>query len=109
MPDAYNLNNPSKDATHDLLFYKDEVNVEKSSADSAQSVVYFGHESTVGVRVVVKQYLRNSFKNMMREIKIFSLLEQFKMNKHEDNSLLRIVQTSKINDGLPELLGYKIG
>jgi len=46
---------------------------------------------------------------MMREIKIFSLLEQFKMNKHEDNSLLRIVQTSKINDGLPELLGYKIG
>jgi len=35
MPDAYNHNNPNKDAANDLLFYKEEVKVEKSSADSA--------------------------------------------------------------------------
>jgi hypothetical protein len=59
--------------------------------------------------VVLKQYLRKSFKNMLREIKIFSLLEQFKRTKNDQSTLLKVVQTSKINDGLPELLGYKIG
>ena len=46
---------------------------------------------------------------MLREIKIFSLLEQFKRTKNDQSTLLKVVQTSKINDGLPELLGYKIG
>ncbi len=46
---------------------------------------------------------------MLREIKIFSLLEQFKKTKNDQSTLLKVVQTSKINDGLPELLGYKIG
>jgi hypothetical protein len=46
---------------------------------------------------------------MLREIKIFSLLEQYKKAQNDQSSLLKIVQTSKINDGLPELLGYKIG
>ena len=63
---------------HDILFYPDEVEVEKSSADSAQSVVYFGREATLQIRVVLKQYRRKSFRNMLREIKIFSLLEQYK-------------------------------
>jgi len=40
--------------SHELLFYIKEVQVEKSSADSAQSVVYFGHEANLGIRVVVK-------------------------------------------------------
>lgn len=46
---------------------------------------------------------------MLREIKIFSLLEQFKKSQTDQSTLLKVVQTSKINDGLPELLGYKIG
>lgn len=33
--------------TRDILFYPNEVEVEKSSADSAQSVVYFGRETTL--------------------------------------------------------------
>ena len=32
---------------HEILFYPEEVEVEKSSADSAQSVVYFGREATL--------------------------------------------------------------
>ena len=71
--------------------------------------MYFGREATLHIRVVLKQYLRKSFKNMLREIKIFSLLEQFKKTKNDQSTLLKVVQTSKINDGLPELLGYKIG
>ena len=71
--------------------------------------MYFGREATLQIRVVLKQYLRKSFKNMLREIKIFSLLEQFKKTKNDQSTLLKVVQTSKINDGLPELLGYKIG
>ena len=47
---------------------------------------------------------------MLREIKIFSLLEHYKTKRKNGlGSLLEIVETSKINDGLPELLGYKIG
>lgn len=71
--------NSNIDVSQDLLFYSEEVLVEKSSADSAQSVVYFGHETNLGIRVVIKQYMRNSFLNMLREIKIFSLLEHYKM------------------------------
>ena len=86
MDDASNSN---IDVSQDLLFYSEEVLVEKSSADSAQSVVYFGHETNLGIRVVIKQYMRNSFLNMLREIKIFSLLEHFKMaQKNHRNSLL---------------------
>ena len=68
----------SEDPNHEILFYHEEVDVEKSSADSAQSVVYFGRETTLQIRVVLKQYMRKSFKNMLREIKIFSLLEKYK-------------------------------
>ena len=70
----------NEDVSHSVLFYPNEVIVEKSSADSAQSVVYFGRESNLYIRIVLKQYLRQSFKNMIRDIKIFSLLEQFKKN-----------------------------
>jgi len=72
---------------HEILFYPEEVEVEKSSADSAQSVVYFGRESTLQVRVVLKQYMRKSFTNMLREIKIFSLLEQYKKTQNDQSSL----------------------
>jgi hypothetical protein len=38
----------SHDATgHEVLFYPEEIEIEKSSADSAQSVVYFGREATL--------------------------------------------------------------
>jgi serine/threonine protein kinase len=53
--------------------------------------------------------MRKSFKNMLREIKIFSLLEQYRKKQNDQSSLLKVFQVSKINDGLPELLGYKIG
>ena len=80
-------NSNNKDSSHDVLFYLEEVLVEKSSADSAQSIVYFGHETILGIRVVIKQYMRSCFRNMLREIKIFSLLEHFKMKQNNRSSL----------------------
>jgi hypothetical protein len=36
------------------MFFQQEIQVEKSSADSAQSIVYFGREKTLGIRLVLK-------------------------------------------------------
>ncbi len=84
---------PEQDST--VLFYTKELEIDKSSADSAQSVVYFGRETTLHIRVVLKQYMRRSFKNMLREIKIFSLLENYKKTQNDQSSLLKVVQTSQ--------------
>jgi len=46
---------------------------------------------------------------MFREIKIFTLLEEYRKNSTDQSSLLKVIQTSKKLDGLPDLLGYKIG
>ena len=42
------------DPTNGILFYTNEVEVERSSSLSSQSVVYFGRETTLKVRVVLK-------------------------------------------------------
>lgn len=88
---SQNITEVAEEPGHEILFYPEEVEVEKSSADSAQSVVYFGRESTLQIRVVLKQYMRRSFKNMLREIKIFSLLEQYKKNQNDQSSLFKVV------------------
>jgi hypothetical protein len=82
--------------------------VEKSSAESAQSVVFFGRESSMFIRVVLKQYSGKSFKSIFKEIKIFTLLETEKKNINEDKSLFSVIQSSKQHDAMPELLGYRI-
>lgn len=66
-----------------VIFFKEEILVEKSSADSAQSVVYFGEESTMGIRVVLKQYLNDSFQSLFRELKIFTLIQEYKKNNND--------------------------
>lgn len=65
--------------------------VEKSSADSAQSIVYFGTEATMGIRVVLKQYLHNSFQSMFREVKIFTLLATHKKTITDLSNLKKII------------------
>jgi hypothetical protein len=65
--------------------------VEKSSADSAQSIVYFGTEATMGIRVVLKQYLLSSFQSMFREVKIFTLLATHKKNVTDLSNLKKII------------------
>ena len=40
--------------TNKVIFYKNEIIVEKFSSDSAQSVVFFGRESVIKIRVVLK-------------------------------------------------------
>jgi hypothetical protein len=44
---SQNIVEATEEPGHEILFYPEEVEVEKSSADSAQSVVYFGRESTL--------------------------------------------------------------
>lgn len=61
-----------------VMFFTNEIIVEKSSADSAQSIVFFGRESTMFIRVVLKQYSGKCFKSIFKEIKIFTLLEVYK-------------------------------
>lgn len=95
--------------TNRVLFFIDEVLVEKSSADSAQSVVFFGREALMMIRVVLKQYAGQSFRSIFREIKIFTLLETLKKNNlNVEQNVQEIVQQGIKHDGLPELLGYKI-
>lgn len=46
---------------------------------------------------------------MFREVKIFTLLQEYKKTNTDQSSLLKVLETSKKSDFLPELLGYKIG
>jgi hypothetical protein len=46
---------------------------------------------------------------MFRELKIFTLLQEYKKSNNDQSSLLKILEASKKSDYLPELLGYKIG
>lgn len=91
-----------------VIFFSKEIIVEKSSADSAQSIVFFGRESTMFIRVVLKQYSGDSFKSIFKEIKIFTLLEVYKEQQNTNKSLFSIIMNSKKHDAMPELLGYKI-
>lgn len=46
---------------------------------------------------------------MFREIKIFTLMEEYKKAMTDQSSLLKVIHSSRNMDGLPDLLGYKIG
>jgi len=46
---------------------------------------------------------------MFREVKIFTLLEEYNKTNTDQSSLLKIIESSKKSNFLPELLGYKIG
>ena len=46
---------------------------------------------------------------MFREIKIFTLMEEYKKTMTDQSSLLKVIHSSRVMDGLPDLLGYKIG
>ena len=62
----------------------------------------------MGIRVVLKQYKRSAFKGIFRELKIFTYLENVK-NLNQGAELTEVLQEGSQHDGLPCLLGYKIG
>ena len=59
------------------LYFDKKIKIESSSDRSAQAKVFFGRESDLGIRVVLKQYKLN-LNGMFREIKIFTELEREK-------------------------------
>ena len=42
-----------------LKFYQDVLEVEQVISDSSQATVFLGREKTLGIRVVLKQYLND--------------------------------------------------
>ena len=70
--------------------------------------MFFGRDSVMGIRVVLKQYKRSAFKGIFRELKIFTYLENVK-NLNQGAELTEVLQEGSHHDGLPCLLGYKIG
>ena len=67
-----------ENSEHKIVYFRDEIDVEKVTDESAQAKVFFGRDSTMGVRVVLKQYKGSSFKGIFRELKIFTYIEQTK-------------------------------
>ena len=63
---------------HKVQFFKEEIKVERVCANSGQAVVFFGRDSVMGIRVVLKQYKLAQFKGIFRELKIFTYLENDK-------------------------------
>ena len=62
----------------------------------------------MGIRVVLKQYKLAQFKGIFRELKIFTYLENEKsMDQGADLGI--VLKEGSVHDGLPCLLGYKIG
>ena len=59
------------------LFFVDKIKIESSSESSAQAKVFFGRETDLGIRVVLKQYKYN-LKGMLRELKVFTEIERLK-------------------------------
>ena len=57
-----------------VIYFGKKIKVESTSDSSAQAKVFFGRETDLGIRVVLKQYKLN-LKGMLREIKIFTELE----------------------------------
>lgn len=70
--------------------------------------MFFGREKTLGIRVVLKQYVGLQRKAIMSEIKIFTLLESLRKNA-AGSELVNALNKNKMLTGLPLMLGYRIG
>ena len=69
--------------------------------------MYFGREATLGIRVVLKQYLVKAKKLFFTEIKILSLLEKLR-DEQSGTKLKQVLNKNSDLKGLPQLLGYKV-
>ena len=58
------------------MFFKDRITVKRTVGDSAQALIFFGRETNIGNRVVLKQYTGETFEEIIREIKVFTELEK---------------------------------
>ena len=63
----------------EILFFKERIEVDKVLTGSAQAVIFFGTEVNMRMRVVLKQYCGDTFGEILREIRLFTLLEREKL------------------------------
>lgn len=87
------------------LFTKN-ITVESSSDKSSQAVIFFGRETSLGIRVVLKQYNGVKMRSILSEIKVFTLLEQ-KRQDQAGSELKRQIGHGSDLQGLPQMLAYK--
>ena len=80
--------------------------MEHDSGLSSQAHVYFGREASLGIRVVLKQFIGQDKHAFLSEIKIFSLIEK-KRSELTGGELMHIINLSKNLESLPVMLGYK--
>ena len=66
----------TKKPKHEVLFFKDRIEVERVLTGSAQAVIFFGREINMEIKIVLKQYSGVTFDEIIREIKLFTLLEK---------------------------------
>ena len=72
-----------------VLFFKKEIKIEHTNSESAQAVVFFGRETDMGVRVVLKQYKGEAFDGIFRELKMFTYMENRK-NSQLDQDIAEV-------------------
>ena len=77
---------------------------------SAQAVIFFGKEVNMGIKIVLKQYTGVTFDEIIREIKLFTLLEKDRIyiEESKQQNITQVIVKNIQHDGLPQLLGYKI-
>ena len=82
-----------------------------------QAGVFFGRDRYLGLQVVCKQFKMKNYRGLLRELKMFSLLEEKRRKdtqkagtKCDDQAdLSAIMKSGQQNDSLPRLLAYKMG
>ena len=88
--------------------FKNLIIVENSSGQSSQAHVFFGKEATLGIRVVLKQYIGAKKKGIMAEIKLFTLIELFRQEQTKSEQLKSHIGECMALKGLPIMLAYKV-
>ena len=97
-----------------LLFFREKVLVEKFIDNSSRAVVFFGRETNLGIKVVVKQYSGQFLDELIRELRLFTYIENFRFKTHLNKrksqapDLAQIFVRGSQHDGLPKILGYRI-
>jgi len=69
-----------------------------------------GREASTNTKVVVKQYKTSQLRGIFRELKIFTFIERARNGDGvKEPKLAEIIErTNQRNDGLPDLLAYRV-
>ena len=91
------------------LYFKNDIDIELSHDGTSQGELYFGAEKKSGVSVVIKEYTRTNYRDLLREIYILSKIEEKRQKFLADKDTQQIFKTIQTdNDGLPCILGFQL-